>query len=82
LIELFYDDDAYVFARQDRSETVIIAINRQNQTKQVTVRSGSIGLRDGTQFQSLIGSPAILTTVKGLVRLTIPARTAIAFKAG
>jgi glycosidase len=80
LIDLFYDDDAYVFARQDRNETVIIAINRQNQSKQVTVRAGS-RLRDGTEFQSLIGSPAILTTVKGLVRLTIPARTAIAFKA-
>ena len=34
LIDLFYDDDTYAFARQDGSETVIVAINRAAQAKQ------------------------------------------------
>ena len=33
LIDLFYDDHTYVFARQLGSETVIIAINRQDEAR-------------------------------------------------
>ena len=50
LIDLFYDDDAYVFARQDRSETVIIAINRSKKEKKVTIPAGAIGLKDGAEL--------------------------------
>ena len=39
LIDLFYDDDAYVFARQDKTETVIVAFNREAKTKEVTIPS-------------------------------------------
>jgi neopullulanase len=82
LIDLFYDDDAYVFARQDQSETVIIAFNRQNHARQINVPVASIGVRDGADFRSLIGSAAGIKVVRGQVSLTIPARTAIALKAG
>src|SRR5258708_7306240 len=34
LIDLFYDDDAYAFARQDKTETVIITINRSLKDKE------------------------------------------------
>ena len=33
LIDLFYDDETYVFARQHKNETVIIALNRQDQAE-------------------------------------------------
>ena len=45
-IDLFYDDETYVFARQSGNGTVIIALNRQNQQKQVTVPAGTIGLKE------------------------------------
>ena len=37
LIDLVYDDNVYVFARQDNTETVIVAINRQNRARQITI---------------------------------------------
>src|SRR6266850_712976 len=35
LIDLYYDEDSYVFARQDQIETVVIAINRSAEQKKV-----------------------------------------------
>ncbi|HEY8413726.1 MAG TPA: alpha-amylase family glycosyl hydrolase, partial [Pyrinomonadaceae bacterium] len=42
LIDLVYDDNVYVFARQDKSETVIIGINRQDTDQQVAIPFKSI----------------------------------------
>ncbi len=36
LIDLFVDDETYVFARQLEDETIVIAFNRQNKPKQVS----------------------------------------------
>jgi glycosidase len=79
LIDLFYDDDSYVFARQDQSETVIIAINRAAQEKQITVPASSIGLRNGADVAPLIGMGSGGRVANGQARLTVPARTAVAF---
>jgi glycosidase len=79
LIDLFYDDDAYVFARQDRNETLIIAINRAEKEKKVTVPAGAVGLRDGAQISALIGSAAGSQVASGQAILNIPARTAVAY---
>jgi glycosidase len=81
LIDLFYDDETYVFARQHASETVIVALNRQNAQKQVTLPAGSIGLKDGTTLKSVIGGDASSTVVNGQAALNLPAQTAVAFKA-
>ncbi len=37
LIDLVYDDNVYVFARQDGTETVIIGINRQDKEREVSL---------------------------------------------
>ncbi|HEY3025174.1 MAG TPA: alpha-amylase family glycosyl hydrolase [Pyrinomonadaceae bacterium] len=79
LIDLFYDDDAYVFARQDQNEMVIIAINRVAKEKKVTVPAGSIGLRDGAVLASLIGSVGISRVANGSTTLTLPKSSASAF---
>ncbi len=79
LIDLFYDNDAYVFARQDRNETVIIAINRDDQEKKVTVPAGSIGLKDGSGFTHLIGGGADQRIANGQATLTLARRSASAF---
>jgi glycosidase len=81
LIDLFYDDETYVFARQHGNETLIIALNRQNQPKQVTVPAGTIGLRDGTTLKSVIGVDTSSRVVNGELALKLPAQTAVAFKA-
>ena len=81
LIDLLYDDETYVFARQLANETVIVALNRENKQKQVTVPAGSIGLKDGTTLKTVLGADASSKVVNGEVALNLPAQTAVAFKA-
>ena len=81
LVDLFYDDETYVFARRHASEIVIIALNRQNTQKQVTLPAGSIGLKDGTTLKSIIGAGTSSKVVNGEAALNLPAQTAVAFKA-
>ncbi|HJS25389.1 MAG TPA: alpha-amylase family glycosyl hydrolase [Pyrinomonadaceae bacterium] len=51
LIELVYDDESYVFARQLNGETVIIGINRHGSPKLVTLPLGALDVRDGVTFR-------------------------------
>jgi hypothetical protein len=81
LIDLFYDDDSYAFARQDQQETLIIAINRAAQEKKLTVPAGSVGVRDGSKLSVLIGTTGGSRVANGQVELKVPPRTAVAFKA-
>jgi glycosidase len=70
LIDLVYDVNVYVFARQDKSETVIIGINRQDTDQQVAIPFKSI--------VPLIGKIRVST---GPANVTLPANSAVAFKA-
>ncbi|MEP6920169.1 MAG: alpha-amylase family glycosyl hydrolase [bacterium] len=79
LIDLFYDDDAYVFARQDRSETVLVAFNRSPIERRINVPVKSIGLKDDTPLRSLIGGASV-PVVNGQATLVIPRETAVAFQ--
>ena len=81
LIDLFSEDDAYVFARQDKTETVIVAFNRSGQEKKLTVPAGSIGLSEGIALDPLIGAWPGARVESGQARLTLPAKTAVAYKA-
>jgi glycosidase len=80
LIDLYYDDESYVFARQHENETVIVALNRDQQ-KRVTLPAGVIGLKDGKTLKSVIGVEASSRVVNGEVTLDLPPQTAVAFKA-
>jgi glycosidase len=81
LIDLVYDDDAYVFARLDGQETVVVAVNRQNQERQLIVQTDSIGLKEGIDLKALIGISPSARVANGRVTLNMPAKTVIAFKA-
>ena len=81
LIDLFADDESYVFARQLNDETIIIAINRENKPKQVTMPAGSIGLKDGVVLKSLIGAEVSSRVIKGEAELNLLPQTAVAFRA-
>jgi glycosidase len=80
LIDLFYDDDTYVFARQDRDETVIVAFNREAKEKKVTVPAGAIGVRDGAELTSLIGTSGGARVANGQATLPLPPRIAVAYR--
>jgi glycosidase len=62
LIDLFYDNDTYVFARQLGTETVIVAFNRANQKKRVTIPAGSIRLKDRDVTLELPAQSAVAFT--------------------
>jgi glycosidase len=81
LIDLFADNDAYVFARQDKDETLIVAFNRENQNRQITVPAHAIGLTDGTELQPLIGASGPSRVSSMETSVNVPARTAVVFRA-
>lgn len=70
LIDLIYDDNVYLFARQDNTETVVIGINRQDKEQDVTIPFKSI--------LPLIGKIRVST---GATTITLPANSAVAFRA-
>jgi hypothetical protein len=78
LIDLFYDDDTYVFARQDGAETVIVAFNRDTREKKVSVPAKAIGLRDGAELASVIGTSGGARVVNGSATLALPKSSASA----
>ena len=80
LIDLFYDDDSYVFARQDKSETVIIAFNRGAQEKKISIPLKAISVRDGSELVPLLGAAGSSQAVSGNATLLIPPRSAVAFE--
>ena len=81
LIDLFYDDDSYVFARLLGAETIIIAFNREDKQKQVTIPAASIGLKNGVTLKTLIGADTSTRVLNGAATLVLPAQTAMAFAA-
>jgi glycosidase len=78
LIDLFFDDDAYVFARQLDKETIVIAFNRENKMKLVSIPAGSIGLKDGVMLKTLIGVKLSARVVNGQAVINLPPQSATA----
>jgi glycosidase len=79
LIELFADDETYVFARQLGAETIVIAFNRDRQ-KHMFFPVGTIGVKDGVMLRSLIGGTDARVE-HGQVTLRLPAQSAAAWRA-
>ena len=80
LIDLFYDDDAYVFARQDKDETVIIAINRAEKERKVDIPADTIGVRDGRELSSLIGAGASSRVNNRMATISVPSKSVTAYE--
>jgi glycosidase len=79
LVDLYYDDEAYVFARQSKSETVIIAINRAKKEKEVSIPAGAVGLKDGAGLAPLIGTASGGPVAKGSAAISLPPKSAVAY---
>jgi glycosidase len=80
LIDLFYDDEACVFARQLQGETVIVAFNREAKEAKISVPAAAIGLRDRAQLVPLLGSAELVPVWNGQAMLVVPAKTAVAYR--
>ena len=80
LIDLFYDDDIYAFARQDKKETLVVVFNRANAEKNITVPAAAIDLSDGLQLLALYGAKNGGRVTGGVATLAVPARTAAAYR--
>jgi neopullulanase len=79
LIDLFYDEDAYVYARQDAAETVLIAINRSSAEKKVSIPASAINIRGGARLVPLLGARSGQTIGPGDWVLTLPSASAVAY---
>jgi glycosidase len=82
LIDLFYDDDAYVYGRVDAQETVIIAINRSAEEKKIRISAAAINVRDGADLTPLRGPTKNARVTSGEITLLVPARMAVAYRTG
>jgi glycosidase len=80
LVDLYYDDDTYAYARVDFREAVIVAINRSTKEKRIAVSAASIGSRDGQDLLPLNGADGNPNITNGQVELTIKPKTAIAYQ--
>jgi neopullulanase len=87
-IDLHYDKDVYVFARQYKGETIVIAINRGNADATVQIDENNLGFTKGKYSYGANGSNlkkeyieknSDIFSVNGSVLLTIPANNVIAF---
>jgi hypothetical protein len=68
-----------VFARQLGTETILVAFNRVNRLKQISVPVGSIDVRDGVTLKTLIGPAMVSRVENGEAKLNLPPQMAIAF---
>ena len=79
LIDLFVDDETYVFARQSGAETVLIGFNRENRTKVINLPVGSIGIKDGTTLKTLFGPAWRDRVVNGELKMVLIPQMAMAY---
>jgi neopullulanase len=80
LVDLLYTDDAYVFARRDERETLIIAFNRAATPAVLSIPAATLGLSNGTLLEPLLGGGKRARVEGEEMRLSVPARTAAVYK--
>jgi glycosidase len=78
--DLFFDDDAYAFARQHAGETVIVAFNRAAAPKRIAAPAASVGAADGAELLPLRSEKKGVRVACGEINFEIPARTAVAYR--
>jgi glycosidase len=78
--DLAYTDDAYVYARRDDDETVVVAINRAATAQTLTFQAEALELGDGARLTPLLKASDNPSAVAGEIRINVPAKTAVAYK--
>jgi neopullulanase len=83
-IDLKYDDDIYVFARQYKGETVVVVINRGEKDTTVEISNSDLDLSDeiysyGAKGVRLPKDKDISLSQNGNVKLFLPAKNIVAY---
>jgi glycosidase len=78
-IDLFYDDEVYIFARQDERETVVLAFNRSAPEKRIVIPVGVLNLQTGAALVPVLGSQPEVKVSNDTFSLTLPEKTAVAY---
>jgi glycosidase len=79
LIDLAYDEEAYVYARQDNHETIIIAVNRAATQKTMSVAASLIDAGEGARLAPLLGAGEARPVLNGKLIVLLPPKTAVAY---
>ncbi|MBD0327039.1 MAG: hypothetical protein ICV68_11440, partial [Pyrinomonadaceae bacterium] len=80
LIDLFYDADAYVYARRYQDETIIIALNRAQMPKVVSINVDWLAATNGARLLPLLIAKDRVVAANGTFTISVPAATAVAYK--
>jgi glycosidase len=81
-LDLHFDDDSYVYARRDTSETVVVVLNRAAAPKEIDIPASYLDAPDGARLAPLLGAKDSPAVVAGSLKLTAPARSAVFYKLG
>lgn len=84
-IDLRYDADVYLFARQHQNKIVVVGINRGDKEMTIEFPLSALGLTAGNYVFSpngaeLPGNIAIQTSQNGIAKLVLPAKNVVAYK--
>jgi glycosidase len=80
LVDLDAQPNSYVFARKDSAETIVIALNRDDQPAISNLPAASIDARAGMRFLPLLGGGEVTPVNGAAISLKIPPRSAVAFE--
>jgi glycosidase len=80
LVDLFFDEDSYAYARRDDAETVVVAINRSAAPKEISFPADYLDARDGQRLEPLLAAKDRPAVAAGSLKLTVPAKSAVAYK--
>jgi glycosidase len=80
LIDLAYDEDVYIYARQDKNETLIIAVNRAATPKTISIAAEMIDAVEGARLAPLLGAGETKAVSNGKLAVFMPPKTAVAYE--
>lgn len=83
-IDLNYNDDIYTFARQSKTETVIVGINRSSETKYIEFKESELNLNNlrATYIPDGAGMTFQVSNYSaegGIVKLPVPPKNAVIY---
>ena len=80
LLDLFFDDDAYAYARRDGAETVVVALNRAAAPKEISFPASYLDAGEGARLEPLLAAKDRPAVAAGTLRFGVPARSAVIYK--
>jgi glycosidase len=79
LIDLYFDDDAYLFLRRDKNEKIMLAFNRAKSAKTILVNASACDALPGQKPLPVLGNASV-TTDDGQYAIELPAQSAVALE--